>query len=128
MKTLLNPWFLVFCILWTVFYFAKISHCPILLLQGHFTDLLAVPVIANLGLWFQRFFAGKRSMYVLKAGHVIFIVIYISFVFEWLLPKYNPVKFTGDWMDVVLYILGGVFFFRWMNKPLPAINKKLPLK
>ena len=118
MKTLLNPWFLVFCVLWVVFYVAKISHHPILFLHGHFTDLLAVPVIANLGLWFQRIIAGKRSIYVLKPGHVIFIVVYISLVFEWLLPKYDPQKYTGDWLDVLLYILGGLFFFFVMNKPI----------
>lgn len=124
MKTLLNPWFLVFCVLWAVFYLARVSHRPILFLHGHFTDLLAVPVIANLGLWFQRVLTYKRSTYVLKPGHVIFIVIYLSLVFEWFLPKYDPQKFTGDWLDVLLYIFGGIFFFRVMNKPLPETHSK----
>lgn len=119
MKTLLNPWFLLFCLLWMVFYLAKINHHPILFLQGYFTDLLAVPVIANLGLWFQRIFTYKRSIYILKPGHVIFIVIYLCLVFEWLLPKYFPHRFTGDWIDVLLYFLGGLFFLKLMNKPLP---------
>ncbi len=124
MKTLLNPWFLCFCILWAIVYFARATHHPILLLPGHFTDLLAVPVIANLGLWFQRIFTYKRSTYVLKPGHVIFIVTYLSFVFEWLLPKYYPQKFTSDWIDVMLYILGGLFFFWRMNKPILRSNTK----
>lgn len=118
MKTLFNPWFLLFSILWAIFYLAKINHKPILLLSGHFTDLLAVPIIANLGLWFQRIFIVKRSTYILKTGHVVFIVIYLSLVFEWLLPMYIPKKFTGDWIDVLLYILGGLFFLKLMNKPL----------
>lgn len=119
MKTLLNPWFIVFCGIWAIAYFAGIINHPVLLLRGHLTDLLAVPVVANLGLWFQRNLAGKNSIYILKPGHVIFIVIYISIIFEWLLPKYNPAKFTGDWIDVLLYILGGLFFLWKMNKPLP---------
>lgn len=118
MKTLLNSWFILFCIIWSIFYFSKISGHPIKLLNGHLTDLLAVPVLANLGLWFQRILMVKRSTYILKFGHVLFIVIYVSVVFEWLLPKYHPEKFTGDWFDVLLYILGGVFFFMRMNKPL----------
>lgn len=119
MKTLLNPWFIFFCGVWAIIYFARITNHPVLLLSGHLTDLLAVPVIANLGLWFQRIFIGKNSIYILKPGHVIFIVIYISIIFEWLLPKYYPGKFTGDWLDVLLYIWGGMFFLWKMNKPLP---------
>lgn len=118
MKTLLNPWFIFFCGIWAVFYFARMTHHPITLLNGHLTDLLAVPILANLGLWFQRNLVGKRSIYVLKPGHVIFIVIYTSIVFEGLLPKYDPAKFTGDWLDVLLYIFGGIFFLWKMNKPL----------
>lgn len=124
MKTLLNRWFLCFCAVWVAFYLSKINQHPIPLLSGHLTDFLAVPVIANLGLWFQRIFIAKRSTYVLKAGHVIFIVLYIAFIFEWLLPKYYPQKFTADWTDVLLYILGGLFFLWRMNKPIFTPNKK----
>lgn len=119
MKTLLNPWFIAFCLLWSVLYFARITHHPVLYLNGHLGDFLAVPVIANLGLWFQRVFMIKRSTYILKAGHVIFIVIYLSVVFEWLLPIYHQEIFTRDWTDILLYLTGGLFFFRLMNKPLP---------
>lgn len=126
MKTLFNPWFIGFCLIWSIYFVASITNHPILLLQGYLTDLLAVPVIANLGLWFQRIFIVKRSTYVLKAGHIIFIVLYLSLVFEWLLPKYRPEKFTGDWMDVLLYILGGLFFFWRMNRPIPAESGKRP--
>lgn len=119
MKTLFNPWFIVFCFIWGILYVARITHHPIFFLNGHLGDFLAVPVLANLGLWFQRIFIVKRSTYILKATHVIFIVIYLSVAFEWLLPKYHPEIFTADWTDILLYIIGGVFFFRLMNKPLP---------
>lgn len=118
MKTLLNPWFIIFCVAWTILYVARMTHHPILYLNGHLADFLAVPVIANLGLWFQRIFIYKKSTYVLKRGHVIFIVLYLSVVFEWLLPKYHPEIFTGDWTDVLLYIVGGCFYFSVMNKPI----------
>lgn len=124
MKTLLNPWFIIFCVAWAILYVARITHHPVLYLNGHLADFLAVPVIANLGLWFQRIFIYKRSMYVLKRGHLVFIVLYLSVVFEWLLPKYHPEIFTGDWTDVLLYITGGFFFFWQMNKPLPPPARK----
>lgn len=119
MKTLFNPWFILFSAIWTILYIFRISGHPVKFFNGHLTDFSALPVLANLGLWFQRVFVVKRSTYILKAGHVVFIIVYISVVFEWLLPKYHPEKFTGDWTDVLLYILGGLFFFKWMNKPLP---------
>ncbi|RYE18870.1 MAG: hypothetical protein EOP42_30020 [Sphingobacteriaceae bacterium] len=129
MKTLLNPWFIVFCAAWTILYVARITHHPILYLNGHLADFLAVPVIANLGLWFQRVLIYKRSTYILKLGHIIFIVLYLSVVFEWLLPKYHPEIFTGDWTDILLYVFGGIFFFWVMNKPLqPNLNKVLRRK
>ena len=125
MKTLLNPWFITFCIMWSILYLARITHHPVLYLNGHLGDFMAVPVLANLGLWFQRIFIAKRSTYVLKAGHVIFIVLYLSIAFEWLLPKYHPEIFTGDWIDVLLYIVGGVFFLKLMNKPItPVIRRR----
>ena len=118
MKTLLNPLFIGFCVAWAILYLARITHHPVLYLNGHLPDFLAVPVLATLGLWFQRIFIYKRSTYVLTAGHVIFIVLYLSVVFEWLLPKYHPEIFTGDWTDVLLYIVGGCFYFKVMNKPI----------
>ena len=124
MRTLLNRWFLTACFLWLIFYCAKISGRPITVFNGHFTDFLAVPVIANLGLWFQRVFIIKNDAYLLKAGHVIFIIIYLSVVFEWFLPKHYPRKFTGDWVDVLLYILGGLFFYWRMNRPLQIPQQK----
>jgi hypothetical protein len=127
MKTLLNPWFIVFCSIWAVLYFARITHHPVLYLNGHLGDFLAVPVLANLGLCFQRIFIDKRSTYVLKPGHLVFIVLYLSIAFEWLLPKYHPETFTGDWTDTVLYVIGGVFFWLIINKPISAksTNRKI---
>jgi hypothetical protein len=117
MKTLLNKWFILGCVIWTTtFVLRKLKH-PIPYFNSYLTDAFAIPVVANLGLWFQRNVIYKSNKYILGIGHVIFIVTYVSIVFEFFLPRYSN-KYTSDWLDVVMYIGGGVFFFKVMNKPL----------
>lgn len=117
MKTLLNPWFIAGCLTWiVVITFRKLGH-PLPYVNGFINDAFAIPVIANLGLWFQRMFVIKNNYYVLAPWHVIFIVIYVSLVFEGLLPLLSK-AYTADWTDVTLYVFGGIFFYVIMNKPI----------
>src|ERR1700744_6562195 len=117
MKTLLNRWFVAFCLIWlTVFITRKIGH-PIPYINGYIDDLIAIPVIANLGLWFQRVIIIKSNHYTLSVWHITFITIYVTLVFEVLLPHLSKI-YTADWIDAVLYILGGIFFYKVMNKPV----------
>ncbi len=90
---------------------------PVPLGNGYVDDLAAIPVLANLALWFQRVFIIKSDYYVLAPWHVIFIVAYVALVFEGLLPLLSKI-YTADWIDIILYVLGGFFFYRIMNKPI----------
>jgi hypothetical protein len=115
MKTLLNPWFIAGCLVWLlVFVTRRIGH-PLPYVNGYLSDAFALPVIANLGLWFQRVFIVRNNRYLLTPWHVLFVVVYVSIVFEWILPSISK-KFTADWIDVLLYTIGGVFFYLVMNK------------
>jgi len=117
MKTLLNPWFTTGCLIWlTVILLRKLGH-PLPLISGYVDDAFAIPVIANLALWFQRVLIIKNNYYVLSPRQVIFIVVYVSIVFEGLLPWISAI-YTADWVDVMLYAFGGCFFYWVMNKPL----------
>jgi hypothetical protein len=117
MKTLLNPWFITGCIVWAIVITARKLGHPLPYINGNINDAFAIPVIANLGLWFQRVFIIKNNYYVLAPWHIIFIVGYVSFVFEGWLPLVSN-AYTADWIDVLLYIIGGVFFCTVMNKPV----------
>lgn len=121
MKTLLNTWFIAGCLVWLVVNILRRAGHPIPYLNGYLTDAFAIPVIANLGLWFQRMIY-KSNYYVLSVWHVVFIVAYVSLVFEWLLPRWSE-RYTGDWIDVILYIAGGLFFYFIMNKPMVTERK-----
>ena len=122
MKTLLNLWFIVGCLIWVVtITLRKLGH-PLLLINGYIDDAFAIPVIGNLGLWFQRVFIYKSNHYVLSRWHVIFIVVYVSIVFEVFLPSLSKI-YTADATDVLLYIFGGLLFYWMMNKPILEIRK-----
>ena len=117
MKTLLNPWFIIGCLVWLIVFTARKSGHPIPYFNGSITDAFAIPVIANLGLWFQRVLIIKNNYYVLSPWQITFIVLYVSIVFEGLLPLLSK-TYTADWIDVLLYAVGGLFFYMVMNKPL----------
>jgi len=116
MKTLVNKWFVGGCLIWLVVTVLRRSGHPLPLLNSYIDDLPAIPVIANLGLWFQRVFVIRSDYYVLSPWHVVFIVAYVSVLFELVLPYYSK-AYTGDWLDVILYLAGGIFFYRIINKP-----------
>jgi hypothetical protein len=117
MKTLQNKWFLLGCITWAVVISARKTGHPLPFINGYINDTFAIPVIANLGLWFQRVFIYKSNYYVLAPWHIIFIVAYVGLMFEGLLPLYSK-NYTADWVDAGLYVAGGLFFYFAMNKPL----------
>ena len=117
MKTLLNPWFITGCLTWAVVLTFRHIGQPLPFINGFINDAFAIPVVANLGLWFMRVFIIKNNYYVLADGYVIFIVAYVALLFEGLLP-YISKTYTADWIDVFLYIIGGVFFYFVMNKPI----------
>lgn len=116
MKSLSNYWFISFCLLWLAVFVGRKLGLTIPYFNDYLTDLLAVPVIASLGLAFQREFVERSNAWCFKPGHLVFIVAYTSLLFELFLPNYSD-AFTADLMDVVMYITGGLFFWGIMNRP-----------
>jgi hypothetical protein len=117
MKTLYNGWFIAGCLIWLIVQTARKMGYPLPLINGYIDDAIAIPIIANLGLWFQRVFIFKTNYYVLSPWHIIFIVAYVTLIFEILLPLYSK-TYTADWIDVLLYMISGLFFFKVLNKPI----------
>jgi hypothetical protein len=124
MKTLFNKWFIANCIIWLgVISTRKLGH-PIPYINGYIDDAIAIPVIASLALCFQRVVIFKNNYYVLSVWHVVFVTAYVSIAFEVILPLISK-TYTGDWIDVLLYIIGAVFFYRVMNKPVVEVRDKI---
>jgi len=123
MKTLFNKWFIASCLIWLIVITSRKLGHPLPLINGYINDAIAIPVIANLGLWFQRVVIIKNNYYVLSKWHVVFIIAYVSLIFEGLLPLFSK-TYTADWIDVLLYIIGGVFFYGVMNKAVVEVRDK----
>jgi uncharacterized membrane protein YdbT with pleckstrin-like domain len=77
--------------------------------------IFTVPVIANLGLWFMRVFINRTNRYLLSAEQILFVVVYVSFILWFVLPYFST-QYTYHLTDTLLYALGGLFFYKKMNK------------
>jgi hypothetical protein len=76
-------------------------------------DLLCIPLVLTVTLFILRIFYGPQVR--LSWYHVVFTVLYFSLAFEVFFPKFMS-RYTGDWVDAVLYAVGGLIFYRFMNK------------
>lgn len=111
-----NPFFIVFGLIWVViFTLTKLQIFLPNIIQFYLLDCLAVPVLANLGLWFLRFIL-QNDLLVLKPWHLLFVIFSVSLFFEILMPIYKPYRYTADIYDVICYFFGGLFFWLVINK------------
>lgn len=81
--------------------------------QFYLDDLLSIPLVLTVTLFILRFFYGPQVR--LYWYHVVFTVLYFSLAFEVFFPRFMA-RYTGDWVDVLLYAVGGVIFYRFLNR------------
>lgn len=116
MKTLNNFYFIGFSLIWLTIYSSNfLGHQFYWPIQFYLLDLIAVPILAQLGLWWMRLIKGNPNE-LLSIWHVIFIVASLSLVFEIYMPKHQT-RYIADVWDILMYFLGGLFFYFVMNKP-----------
>lgn len=79
--------------------------------RNHFTDLLFIPVQLIIALWGTRLLKRDPNIQI-SLVWIIVQVIFVSFLFEWYMPNYgaDTNKFTGDFIDVLMYVVGGFLF------------------
>ncbi|MBJ6118127.1 hypothetical protein JAO76_07995 [Pontibacter sp. BT310] len=82
-------------------------------MQYYLDDLLCLPLVLTLTLFVLRFFYKPHLR--LSWYHVAFTVLYFSLAFEVFFPKFMP-RYTADWVDALLYTVGGVIFYRFLNR------------
>jgi len=73
----------------------------------YLADLICMPIIFYIVEGLFRVLKINVGLSILK---VIFGVVYFSFLFEFLLPQLSE-KYTADWLDVIMYSLGGFLYF-----------------
>lgn len=88
--------------------------------NNYVNDLLAVPLTAWLTLAVLKQWKGYT--FVLSPLMILAIVFYFSVYFEWYLPQHNP-RYTGDIIDVICYITGGITFYFIQKKYISSSMK-----
>ena len=96
-------------------------HWPPLpgLVRHHLADLLTLPLLLTLELWALRRLYFRNPAFVMPASWIFSSWVVVSIWFEGLLPRFDATA-TGDPLDVLAYALGGLIFWRWLNRPAPA--------
>ncbi|HEY9256884.1 hypothetical protein [Chitinophaga sp.] len=112
MKRLFDPLFLTYCLIWIVIHLCRYLHLAVPLLNGYLTDFIAVPAMAHVTLTFTRRFIVHNYEYTYPLYYLLFIALYTSIMFEWIMPYYSA-RYTGDWWDVVTYFAGSLFYYRF---------------
>ena len=79
------------------------------LVDNYANDLLYLPLVLG-AIEFLIRRLKKDPSFKLPLGFVVFLASFYSFYFEYFLPKINS-RYTADWIDVLLYFLGGFAFF-----------------
>lgn len=105
-----DKYFLAYCLSWLVVHGLRRLNVPVNLLNDHVTDFVFVPVVAHLTLFVMRRYILRNMSFYLPLSYLLFIAVYSSLVFEWLLPLHSP-RYTADRMDVIAYFAGALFYY-----------------
>ena len=84
------------------------------IVTNYANDLLYLPLVLGAIEFIIRQLK-KDSSFGLPLGFVIFLAISYSIYFEYYLPKVNS-RYTADWIDLFLYLVGGIGYFFIGNK------------
>lgn len=85
-----------------------LMHSPI----SYLNDVACIPVIAGISLMCLNLIF--KNIYRLSIYQVAFIVIYVSVMFEFILPRFDD-RVTADLIDVFCYQIGGLAYYILIN-------------
>ena len=102
-------YFTLFILVLTIYVMQRLKIPLPALVNNYTNDLLYLPLVLGAIEFIIRRLK-KDASFTLPLGFVIFLSCSYSFYFEYYLPKIN-LRYTGDWIDVILYFVGGIAFF-----------------
>lgn len=80
-----------------------------LLVNNYLNDLLCIPLVLGTLTFIIRKIKHDPK-FKLPLGFIFILSSYYAIYFEYYLPKINS-RYTSDWIDIVLYFLGGILFY-----------------
>ena len=93
--------------------------------SSYLNDLLALPIILHLAIIPMKYIVYKNDEHTLGITNIIITFIAVSVVFEWLLPAQNK-QYIADYLDVVCYATGSVWFYFAVDKKQIKPSTKRP--
>jgi hypothetical protein len=107
--------FLAGCSLYAVNRWLVLPHVRNRFLHGHFNDLLLIPCALPPLLWMQRSLGLRQNDDVPSFAEISLYLLVWSVLFEAIGPHIMR-RVTGDPLDVVAYIVGGLLAGVWWNR------------
>ena len=84
-------------------------------IHSYLDDILAMPVILGITLQVYRLIHPLQELFRLKKEHVFVAFLYVSVVFEGILPFFAP-HYVRDFRDIFCYGLGSLIFYYKINR------------
>ena len=116
---LLNPYFLVALFLVSLNEL-NLGITKSIFISSYLNDLLASCILLTLTSLILSLF--YKSIYIISKAQLLFFFVYLSFVFEILLP-YISSNYTADRHDILAYAIGTLLFYYLINKKLNEFKR-----
>ncbi|WP_147415810.1 hypothetical protein [Ulvibacterium marinum] len=82
--------------------------------NNYLNDFLCMPIVLFMGQFAIRKLKGNNTLR-LPWPLILTLTLFYSVYFEYYLPRIN-LRYTADFLDVVLYFSGSAFFYLMENK------------
>ena len=112
---------LIFYVFGLLMTYAAISFPKII--RNYYADLVALPIMLSIILTILRHLKSEKNL-VLSKYKVFVAFIYLSVVFEFILP-YFSLRYTRDYYDVVAYAIGASIFYFYQKLYLSHETKSI---
>lgn len=115
--TLKQPLIYVSILLFTVNQIIeRVFNYYIPFIHSYLDDLLCIPIVLGFGMQILQWIHPLKDLYFLDRVSILISVIFYCILFEGILPIMNSAIYTADWIDVVMYSVGAILFYKLVIK------------
>jgi hypothetical protein len=100
---------------WCLVQYTRSIHHPIPFLNNHLTDFVFIPIISHFALECHKTICPDTPLKRIPLFYLLIIAAYVSVVYELILPVAG-FQTRADFMDVIAYHLGAIFYYRIHQK------------
>lgn len=80
------------------------------IINSYLSDLICLPIVLSICLYSIRWIKNNRLI-TFSISQISVVTFLFAMVFEVAMPIRNPAIFTSDFVDVILYGVGGLAFY-----------------